>query len=283
MTGAVGKHIELPGERVRMVASAGNTNNGDATRKSSGGKWRTYTVTAVGLAVVCGAAVVVGQFSRASEATAFEAPSGAVGTSEATKLALPVKPTVPVTLTVYEDPRSPRSRDFAQQYATTFAQLLASGQAQIEYRLVTQSDKEYGGTGAKEAAAAAACAQDQGRFPEFMDQLWQRQPAPQTDGLKDRKLLKEIAKKAGKIQHDTFDLCLDRNQRQGWVKKSQDDYAAEGLGPVPVVQINGRTLADPTTQLTPGKLATLVAKEARQVAATAKPGAAPTTTPTPTP
>ncbi|WP_382466353.1 DsbA family protein [Streptomyces noursei] len=260
-----------------MVASAGNKNNGDATKKGSGGHWRNYVVAGVGIAVVCGAAVVVGQFSRAGEATAFEPPSGAVGTPDGTKLALPVKPTVPVTMTVYEDPGSPQSRDFAQKYATTFAQLLASGQVQIDYRLVTQSDRQYGGTGAQEAAAAAACAQDQGRFGPFMDQLWQHQPAPQTDGLKDPKLLKEIAKKAGKIQHDTFNLCLDRGQRQGWVKKSQEDYAASGLGPVPVVQVNGQTVADPATKLTPAKLAALVAKEAHQVSA-----AATTAYPTPT-
>ncbi|WP_438489799.1 DsbA family protein [Streptomyces sp. S186] len=263
-----------------MVASAGKTDNGgDATRKSSRAKWRNYAVTAVGLAVVCGAAVVVGQFSRANEATAIEPPSGAVGKTGDTKLDLPVKPTIPVTLTVYEDPRSPDSRAFAQQYADTFSRLLASGQVQINYRLVTQSDRQYGGTGAREAAAAAACAQDQGRFGPFMDQLWQHQPAPTTDGLKDRKLLKEIAKKAKKIEHDTFDLCLDRGSRQGWVKKAQEEYAASGLGPVPVVQVNGRTLPDPRTQLTPKKLTALVTKEARQVAAAAP--ATPSPTPTP--
>ncbi|WEB44942.1 DsbA family protein [Streptomyces yunnanensis] len=265
-----------------MVASAEKNDNGsDTTRKGSRGNWRNYAVTIVGLAVICGAATVVGQYSRAGEATTVEPPSGAVGTSDATKLDLPVKPTVPVTLTVYEDPRSPESRAFAQQYASTFSQLLASGQVEINYRLVTGSDRQYGGTGAQEAAEAAACAQDQGRFPQFMDQLWQHQPDPKTDGLKDRKLLKQIAKKAGKIEHDTFDLCLDRNQRQGWVKKSQETYAASGLGPVPVVQLNGHTLADPATQLTPKKLTALVTKEARQVAAAAPASPAPSATPTP--
>ncbi|KUL46115.1 hypothetical protein ADL22_11475 [Streptomyces sp. NRRL F-4489] len=258
-----------------MVASAGSKKNGSGTTRSGSRRnWRTYAVSAVGLAVVCGAAAVLGQFARAGEATTFEAPSGAVAPSGAPsgapKLDLPVRPTIPVTLTVYEDPRSPLSRDFAQRYAGTFAQLLASGQAQINYRLVTQSDKQYGGSGAKEAAAAAACAQDQGRFRQFMDQVWANQPAPEKDVFNNRALLKKLAKKAGKIQHDTFDLCLDRKQRQGWVTKSQAEYAASGLGPVPVVQLNGRTLADPATQLTPAKLTAMVAKEARQVAASAQ-------------
>ncbi|MFD5735051.1 DsbA family protein [Streptomyces sioyaensis] len=201
----------------------------------------------------------------------MNAPEHAVGPAGGTKPDLPVRPTVPVTLTVYEDPRSPQSRAFAQRYATTFARFLASGQVQINYRLVTQSDKKYGGSGAQEAAAAAACAQDQGRFAPFMDQVWRHQPAPANDALKDRKLLSDLAKKAGKINHDTFELCVDRNQRKGWVEKSQSDFAAAGLGEVPVVQINGRPLPGSTAQLTPGKLTSLVNTEARHVAAAAKP------------
>ncbi|MFK0294993.1 DsbA family protein [Streptomyces sp. NPDC090442] len=263
-----------------MVASAGHNKNGsEATRKGPRGNWRNYAVIGVGLAVICGAAAWIGQYARSGEATAFEPPSNAVGTTaDGDKLALPVKPTIPVTLTVYEDPRSPESRAFAQQYSKTFGQLLASGQAQINYRLVTASDRQYGGSGAKEAAAAAACAQDQGRFSEFMDQVWANQPAPQQDGFKNRTLLKKMAKKAGKIEHDAFNLCLDRGTRQGWVTKSQQDYASSGLGPVPVVQLNGKTIADPATKLTPSKLTALVNKEAQKVAA-----AGPTASPSPSP
>ncbi|WP_260640297.1 DsbA family protein [Streptomyces angustmyceticus] len=225
----------------------------------------------MGLAVVCGAAGAVGQFARAHEATAVEAPEHAVGPAGGTKLDLPVRPTVPVTLTVYEDPRSPQSRAFAERYAATFSHLLASGQLQINYRLVTQSDKQYGGSGAQEAAAAAACAQDQGRFTAFMDQVWQHQPAPADDAFKDRNLLSDLAKKAGKINQDTFRLCVDRGQRKGWVAQSQSDFASAGLGEAPVVQINGRPLPVPTSQLTPGKLTSLVNKEAQHVAAAATP------------
>ncbi|MEW1753112.1 DsbA family protein [Streptomyces angustmyceticus] len=225
----------------------------------------------MGLAVVCGAAAAVGRLARAHEATAVEAPEHAVGPAGETKLDLPVRPTVPVTLTVYEDPRSPQSRAFAQRYATTFSHLLASGRLQINYRLVTQSDKQYGGSGAQEAAAAAACAQDQGRFTPFMDQVWQHQPAPTDDALKDRNLLSDLAKKAGKINQDAFRLCVDRGQRKGWVAKSQSDFASAGLGEAPVVQINGRPLPGPTTQLTPGKLTSLVTEEAQHVAAAATP------------
>ncbi|WP_241779992.1 DsbA family protein [Streptomyces natalensis] len=225
---------------------------------------------AVGLAVVCGAAAAVGHGVRAGRASVVDAPTNAVGTGS-TKLELPVRPTVPVTLTVFEDPRSPQSKKFAQEYASTFSRLLASGQVQINYRLVTQSDAQYGGNGAKEAAAAAACAQDQGRFSAFMDQVWQHQPAPGNDALKDRELLTKLAKKAGKIEHDAFKLCVDRDERTGWVATSQSEYANAHLGDVPIIRLNGRTLPAPATQLTPAKLTGLVGKEARRVIAAAAP------------
>ncbi|GLW18910.1 hypothetical protein Stsp01_56530 [Streptomyces sp. NBRC 13847] len=259
----------------RILSSAGmSEDDGKATRKSAGGprrNWRLYGITAVGFGLVCAVAAAVGQAARAHEGTAVNTPKYAVGPSGGTKLDLPDRPTVPVTLTVYEDPRSPQSREFAQRYADTFSRLLASGQLQINYRLVTQSDKQYGGSGAAEAAAAAACAQDQKRMVPFMEQIWQHQPAPAHDAFKDRKLLSDLAKKAGKINHDAFQLCVDRNERKGWVAESQSAFAAAGLGEVPVVRINGRPLPVPTDRLTPGKLTSLVNAEARRVAAAAAP------------
>ncbi|MEU4850037.1 DsbA family protein [Streptomyces gilvosporeus] len=228
-------------------------------------------VIAVGLAAVLGGAAAVGQVVRGGRASTVEAPNNAVGVGSGTKLDLPVRPTVPVTLTVFEDPRSPQSKTFAQGYAATFSRLLASGQVQINYRLVTQSDEKYGGSGAKEAAAAAACAQDQGRLTAFMDQVWQHQPAPGDDALKDRALLIKLAKKAKKIDHDGFKLCVDRDERTGWVAASQSEYAKAHLGDVPLIQLNGRTLPAPATQLTPAKLTTLVKKEAQRVIAAAAP------------
>ncbi|MGD3109552.1 DsbA family protein [Streptomyces sp. YGL11-2] len=238
--------------------------------RGSQGKWRNYVVIAGGIAVVYGAAALLGHSVRASRPTTVEAPTSAVASGAGkTKLALPVKPTIPVTLTIFEDPRNPHSRDFAQRFAPTLDQLLASGRVQINYRLVTQSDKQYGGSGASEAAAAAACAQDQGRLTAYMDQIWKNQPAPTKDALKNRKLLIALAKKAGKINHDDFSLCVDRTERMGWVKESQADYAAAGLGELPVVQINDRTIPGGAAALTPSKLTSLVNKEVQKVVASA--------------
>src|SRR3982074_3700707 len=101
-----------------------------------GSRLKPYIGTVVVLAVVFGGSALIGAHVRGAKEGTVKVPSGASGQE---KLALPVNPTVPVTLTVYEDLRSPASKAFAAQYKDTFDQLLASGQVRIEYRLVTQS------------------------------------------------------------------------------------------------------------------------------------------------
>ncbi|MFE2428565.1 thioredoxin domain-containing protein [Streptomyces sp. NPDC059373] len=218
--------------------------NAPKAAKRRGGRWRPYVGTVVALAVVFGGSAVIGAHVRGKKESTVKVPTGAVATDQ---LGLPVKPTVPVALTVYEDLRSPASKAFAAQYATVFQKLLATGQVEIDYHLVTQSDTANGGRGALAAANAAACAQDQGRFEEYVAQVWAAQPAdPQVDGLDRQNLLKDLAKKAKKIDAAKFVPCVQGRDHDGWVRKSQEAFTAAGFTAAPVLQINGATLADPT-------------------------------------
>ncbi|MDJ0344678.1 thioredoxin domain-containing protein [Streptomyces sp. H10-C2] len=237
---------------------------GAAPRNGLLQRWRPYAAGVVVIAVVFGASAAIGAHVRGAKADRVKAPANATGPEGRPKLAVPVKPTIPVTLTVYEDLRSPQSKAFAEQYADAFAQLLVTGQVQIEYRLVTQTDAQLGGTGSKAAANAAACAQDQGRYTEFVKQIWQQQPDPQNDALSSQKLLKELSKKAGKIDEGKFVPCMQGGDHDGWVAKSQADFLSAQLGTVPVVQINGEAVPDVQNTLTPFKLRSLVEKAAKK-------------------
>lgn len=269
---------------------------GKKKRKSPLDRLRPYAVGTVAMVVVFGGSALIGAHVRANKDNTIKEPTGVVGApvvptgpdssaspspsasaSSAPKLAVPVHPTIPVTITVYEDLRSPDSKAFDEEYKATFDQLLTTGQIQLHYRLVTASDQSYGGTGAKVAANAAACAQDQSRFTQFVAQVWSHQPDPKTDGLASEKLMKKLAKKAGDIKMGNFDPCLEQGDHDGWVLQSQSEFAAQHFGDVPVVQINDTTVPNVHTTLTPQKLRSLVLKEARRVIAvqaTTAPGAA---------
>jgi protein-disulfide isomerase len=263
---------------------------------------RPYAVGTTAIVVVFGGSALIGEHVRSTKDDKVREPSGVVGApvvpsgpsgSAATatpgagpstgaspagpKLGLPVRPSVPVTLTVYVDLRSPDSKAFGDEYEAALTQLLTTGQAQIQYRLVTASDQQYGGSGSKAAANAAACAQDQGRFTQFMKEVWKHQPDPSSDKLTHKNFLKDLALKAGKIKMGKFEPCLEQGDHNGWVQQSQNEFATSGLGAVPVVEINGKPVKDVRSTLTPQKLRKMVLKEAKRVIAVqATPSATPT-------
>ncbi|MEE4542517.1 thioredoxin domain-containing protein [Streptomyces sp. V4-01] len=259
---------------------------GKKKRKSLLDRVRPYAIGIIAMAVVFGISAVIGAHVRSTKDDKVKTPTNAAGpavvptgpadsaspspspTPSGPKFDLPVHPSVPVTITVYEDLRSPDSKAFATRFQPTFDQLLTTGQVQLHYRLVTASDKKYGGDGSLQAAAAAACAQDQGRFTNFVVALFKNQPDPQSGRLSSQKFLKDMAKRAHKIKPGTFDPCLEQGDHIGWVQKSQAEFAAAGYeGAVPVVLVNGKQVKDVQGSLTPQRLRSLVTAEAKRVIA----------------
>ncbi|MEU4096022.1 thioredoxin domain-containing protein [Streptomyces sp. NPDC026673] len=230
-------------------------------------RWRSYAGTVIVLGVVFGGSAVLGAHVRSEKQHEVKAPVGASGEEQ---LAVPVRPTkLPVTLTVYEDLRSPESKAFAAEYADTLAKLVATGQVEIDYRLVTPTDTADGGSGSLAAANAAACAQDVGRFQEYVAQVWDAQPADvQDDPFTGDTFLKDLAKKAGGVDETHFVPCVQGGDHDGWVRRSQEEFAAAGFTSAPVVQVNGETVTDPTggaSELTPARLTQLVDKAVAEV------------------
>lgn len=255
-------------------------------RKTLLDRLRPYAIGVMAMVVVFGASAVIGAHVRGNKDTKVSEPSGAVAAAQpptapptdgaspgptaaaGPKLGIPVHPTVPVTVTVYEDLRSPDSKAFQEEYAATFQQLLTTGQVDFQYRLVTASDKQYGGTGALVAANAAACAQDQSRFTAFVGEVWKNQPAdPKNDALASEQLMKKLAAKAGKIKTASFDPCIEQRDHEGWVDRSQHDFAAADYGTVPVLEINGTVVKDLHSSLTPAGLRDQILKEVKRVIA----------------
>ncbi len=251
----------------------------EGSRSRERRRWRPYVGAFVAVAAVFAGSALIGAQVRAGKASTVEVPTG-VATSGPDTLSIPVHPTVPVTLTVFEDLRSRESRDFAREYASTFDSMLASGQVQIAYRLVTQSDARLGGTGSAQAANAAACAQDQGRdqFRGYVEELWRVQPDPSSDSFASASYLEKLAHKVKGLRAADFEPCVQDRAHQGWVAKSQHDFAASGLGDVPVVEINGQVVPGAKDKLTPAKLRALVAQAVKQAeggAGSAAQGASP--------
>lgn len=251
------------------------------SRHTGWGRLRPYTAAVVAVAAVFAVSAVIGAHVRSGQADLIKVPSGVPSTGP-NNLAVPIKPAIPVTVTVYEDLRSPVSRDFARKWEPAFDSLLNGGRAEIAYRLVTPTDLTEGGTGSAEAANAAACAQDQGKdqFERFVDLLWKKQPALSRDRFASVAYLEMLGRQVHGIQDSRFVPCVQSHDHRGWVRASQRDFARMHLGDVPVIQVNGVTVDPVKDKLTPAKLDALVRRAVVRATASASPSS-PATGPAP--
>jgi protein-disulfide isomerase len=227
--------------------------------KQKAGERRRRTLI-VGASVVCvlGLAAVIGVVAANSgkddgskSAGPVVAPSGAQGKDS---LAIPVgKDGAKTTLTVWEDFRCPACKAFESAYRSTLHELTDSGQLRVEYHLVTIIDGNLGGTGSRNAANAAACAQDAGKFRDYHDTLYENQPTETDDAYAKNSKLIELAGKVDGLDTATFRTCVEDGTHNSWVAKSAQAFSTGGFSGTPTVLLNGKNIyADQS--MTPAKL-----------------------------
>jgi protein-disulfide isomerase len=213
------------------------------------------------LAVAAGIGVIVADHNSGSggsdAAGAVTAPHGATGKDN---LVIPVGAAgAPSTLVVYEDFRCPACDAFEKTFTPTVHSLEDSGATHTEYHLVTLIDGNLGGSGSLNAANAAACAQDQGRFRAYHDVLYDNQPDEQNDTFADKNTLLTLAGKVPGLRNAAFTSCVDGGTHDAWVKKSNDAFGAAGFNSTPTVLLNGKNVyGSGSVPLTPAALRQMV-------------------------
>ncbi len=214
----------------------------------------------VGAAVVCvlGLAAVIGVVAANAgkdegdeSAGPVVAPSGANGEDN---LVIPVgKDDARSTLTIWEDFRCPACKSFETTYRPVIHELTKGGQLRAEYRLATIIDGNLGGTGSRNAANAAACAQDVGKFTEYHDVLYDNQPPETDDAFADNARLIELAGKVDGLDTPAFRKCVEDGTHNSWVAKSAEAFTKGGFSGTPTVLLNGTNIFQ-DQKMTPEKL-----------------------------
>ncbi|SEF64682.1 Protein-disulfide isomerase [Actinacidiphila yanglinensis] len=224
---------------------------------------RTLTVAGgvvVVIAIAAGISIAVansgsGKSSGSDSAGTVTAPRGAIGKDN---LVIPVGAAdAPSTLTIYEDFRCPACDAFEKSFTPTIHGLEDSGAMRTEYHLVTLIDGNLGGDGSLNAANAAACAQDAGKFRAYHDVLYANQPDEQDDKFGDKKNLLTLAGKVPGLRTAAFTACVDNGTHNAWVKKSNDAFNTAGFNSTPTVLLNGKNIYS-NAALTPALLKTMV-------------------------
>ncbi|MFE7891411.1 DsbA family protein [Streptomyces sp. NPDC057412] len=217
-------------------------------------------VCVLGLAAVIGVVAANAGKDSGSDAGPVVGPSGAQGKDG---LAIPVgKASAPSTLTVWEDFRCPACKSFEDAYRSTIHGLTDSGELKVEYHLAAIIDGNMGGTGSRNAANAAACAQDAGKFVEYHDVLYRNQPPEADDAFGKNSKLLELAAKVDGLDTPAFRTCVEDGTHNSWVTKSNDAFKAGGFSGTPTVLLNGKNIYQDQT-MTPAKLKQMVEENAK--------------------
>ncbi|MER7897607.1 thioredoxin domain-containing protein [Streptomyces sp. NPDC096046] len=217
-------------------------------------------VAVLGLAAVIGVVAANAGKDDSAASGPVVAPSGAQGKDG---LAIPVgKDSAKSTLTVWEDFRCPACKSFETAYRPVIHELTNAGQLRTEYHLVTLIDGNMGGTGSRNAANAAACAQDAGKFPAYHDVLFDHQPPEVDDAYADNARLIELAGKVDGLDTPAFRACVEKGTHNGWVAKSDQAFDKGDFSGTPTVLFDGKNIYQDQT-MTPAKLKQMV-QEANQ-------------------
>ncbi|MFF1836911.1 DsbA family protein [Streptomyces sp. NPDC058231] len=199
-------------------------------------------VGVLGLAAVVGviAANSGGKGNKASGSGPAVAPSGATGKDS---LAIRVgADDAPSTLTIWEDFRCPVCAQFENAFRDTIHGLQNSGQLKVEYHLVTLIDGNLGGSGSLDAANAAACAQDAGKFSAYHDILYRNQPQETDDAFGQSSKLIELGGKVPGLDTPAFRSCVKDGTHDTWVKKSNTAFQNGGFQGTPTALLNGESI-----------------------------------------
>ena len=141
-----------------------------------------------------------------------------------------------VKIVEYSDYSCPHCRDFHEQALTPLAEeYIADGSVQLEVQPVA-----YLGEDSQRASEAALCAQDQGQFWPYHDQLFVAQGRYGRSAFTDSRL-KEYAADLG-LDEGQFGRCLDSGEHYSDVIQITREAQSRGVTGTPTAFVNGQKI-----------------------------------------
>jgi protein-disulfide isomerase len=240
--------------------------SGQSSGRRSTGEWKPNRVSAsnksggpnptmlmtIG-AVVVGLVIVVfvALQQLGSGSASADAPLVTPGGANMTPSTIPVNgrtlgdPNAPATIDLYGDFRCSACFQFTEMGTTQQidANLVATGKAKVVWHDYTIIDHNDGATASRDAANAAWCAADQGKFWVMHDWLYANQSATEAPDAFTITRLLAIGKAAG-MDMSTFQPCVQNGAHLAEIAAEQSSLPA-GVTGTPTTFVNG-TLVDAT-------------------------------------
>ena len=203
--------------------------------------------TTVAVVLVLVASGLIGWTAMASQssnsASKLTTPSVAVDDGTAFTIG-----TGTVVVDLYEDFMCPVCHEFETQSGATIKQLISTNKVTVRYHPVAILDRASNGTEySTRAAGAAAAAAEGGKFIEYHDVLYANQPAENSNGLTNAKLI-DLGKSVG-LTSAAFSDAINNKTYDAWAGKVTETFAARGYTGTPTIVVAGKQVTGPNQTL----------------------------------
>jgi len=144
----------------------------------------------------------------------------------------------PVKVVLYIDFICPVCKNFEATYNETLTKLRNEGKITVEYRALGFLDSRSTTNYSSRAANAAACVVNESpeKYSDFVNALFDKQPAEGGAGLSDD----ELKKMASEVGAKDISSCVENKTYRPWVKYTTQEAAAIGVTGTPTVLVDGK-------------------------------------------
>ncbi len=160
-----------------------------------------------------------------------QAPAGGVVVGTGTKPAMDV----------WEDFQCPACKALEDALGTYIESLGTSGKVKLTYHMLSFLDQNLNNDSSLRAANAAGCAQDQGKFRVYHNEIYKNQPAKEGTGYTNDQLI-QFGKNVGIPDMTTFQTCVNKLTYQSWVNNVQQSGDTAQITQTPTIEIDGKKL-----------------------------------------
>jgi protein-disulfide isomerase len=153
---------------------------------------------------------------------------------------VPVGTATSPVVEVYEDFQCPICGAFEANVAPTLDQEVENGQIRLIYHMMSFLDVNLRNDSSKRAANAAGCAQDQGMFFEYHNEVYANQPAEGV-GYTDDQLV-QFAQTVGIPDMTRFQQCVADDTFGAWVTQMEINSENDQVTSTPTLKIDGQVI-----------------------------------------
>lgn len=155
-------------------------------------------------------------------------------------------PNAPAVIEIFEDFQCPACKHFSENIEPLIIQyLVETGKARLVYRHYPFIDGPGAGSGGEsdQAANAAMCANEQGKFWELKAVIFANWNGENRGNLSDRRLASMA--KAVKLDMDAFNACFQSNKYKADIQADFDRGEELGVSGTPSAFVNGVQVGQP--------------------------------------